>query len=228
MEGLTRAVLQSVVPVPLSSPSRAEPVVHTLSGLWLSPPNSQALQLWSLPQLAVSPNLILITDTYCPAITPPLFATYFQEKEGGGVTTRTCGFTSQLSPPPPHPSNSRTEINEALLCGRRRELLRSTCCGSTEGWKSCWPRTCCRFLQSSLTARLLPPAARLHGRMMCRITGLRKPSKISDKGQDQFSNYFLHARYTNTTLLHLQHAYTCKNCSTANRFERSAGGGGGM
>ena len=23
-------------------------------------------------------------------------------------------------------------------------LLRSTCRGSTEGWKSCWPRTCCK------------------------------------------------------------------------------------
>ena len=38
---------------------------------------------------------------YCPTVTPPLFATYFQEKEGGGVTTRTCAFTSQLSPPIP-------------------------------------------------------------------------------------------------------------------------------
>ena len=37
---------------------------------------------------------------YCPAVTPPPFATYFQEKEGGGVTTRTCDFASQLSPPP--------------------------------------------------------------------------------------------------------------------------------
>ena len=31
---------------------------------------------------------------------PPLFATYFQEKEGRGVTTRTCAFALQLSPPP--------------------------------------------------------------------------------------------------------------------------------
>ena len=39
---------------------------------------------------------------YCPDVTPPLFATYFQEKEGGGgVITRTCAFASQLSPPPP-------------------------------------------------------------------------------------------------------------------------------
>ena len=55
MEGLTRAVLQSVVPVPLSS--QAEPVVHTLSGLWLSPPNSQALRPLPLPPV-VSPCLL--------------------------------------------------------------------------------------------------------------------------------------------------------------------------
>ena len=51
------------------------------------------------------------------------------------------------------------------------------------------------FLQNiagSCAARLLPPATRLHGRMACRITGLRKPSEISEKGQDQFSDYFLH------------------------------------
>ena len=55
---------------------------------------------------------------------------------------------------------------------------------------------CCHFLQNtagSLAARLLPPTARLHSRMTCRITGLRKQSEISEKGQDQFSNYFLHA-----------------------------------
>ena len=129
---------------------------------------------------------------YCPAVTPPPpFATSFQEKKGGGgVTMKTCAFASQLSP---SPMNLRTEISKTLLCGIRRELLRSTCRGSTE---SCWPRTCCHFLRNiggSLTARLLPPAARLHGRIMCRITGLKKPSEISEKGQDQFSNYFPHA-----------------------------------
>ena len=37
-----------------------------------------------------------------PLLRPPPFATYFQEKEGGGgVTMRTCAFASQLSPPPP-------------------------------------------------------------------------------------------------------------------------------
>ena len=108
-----------------------------------------------------------------------------------------------LSPPP---TNSRTEINKALLCVRRRELLRLTCCCSTEGWKSCCPRTCCHFFQNipcSLTARLLPPAARLHGRMTCRITGLRKPSEISEKAYF----YMLDTR--------IQLFYTCNMCTHA-------------
>ena len=114
---------------------------------------------------------------YCPAVTPPppLFATYFQEIEGGG-NDEDLSFRLAVEPPPPPPTNLHTEINEALLCGRRRELLRSTCRGSTEGWKSCWPYTSF-FLQNiagSLAARLLPLAARLHRRITCRITGLRK------------------------------------------------------
>ena len=44
--------------------------------------------------------------------------------------------------------------------------------------------------------RLLPPAARLHG-------SLRKPSKISEKGQDQFSSYFLHTNTTLATRVHV-------------------------
>ena len=146
-------------------------------------------------------NLELIACAHIPACTvlphcyaPPFCNLLPEKRGGGGVTTRTCTFASQLTPHPP--MNSRTEIIEALLCGRRRELLRSTCRGSTEGWKSCWPRTCCHFMRNiagSLAARLLPPAARLHGRMTCRIIGLRKPSKMSEKGRDQFSNYSVHA-----------------------------------
>ena len=47
--------------------------------------------------------------------------------------------------------------------------------------------------------------------MTCRITGLKKPSEISEKGLDLFFNYF----YI------LLHVYTCMNCST------TGGGGGG-
>ena len=47
-----------------------------------------------------STKVYILVVPYCLAITPPLFATYFQEKEGGGVTMRTCAFASQLSPLP--------------------------------------------------------------------------------------------------------------------------------
>ena len=95
---------------------------------------------------------------YCPAVTPPLFVTYFQEKEGGGRNNEDLCFRLTVKPPPP-PTNSRTEIIEALLCGTRGELLPSTCRGSTERWKNCWSRTCCHFCKVySLAARLLPPA----------------------------------------------------------------------
>ena len=150
--------------------------------------------------------------------TPPFCDLLPGKRWGGGVTMRTW-----LSPRPP--TNSRTEINEALLCSRRRELLRSIYLAVAvlkDG------RVVDHVHVAILAARLLPLAARLHSRMMCRITGLRKPSKISEKGQYQFSNYFLHALYTNTTLLRLQHAYMCKNCSTANRFKCTTGGGGGV
>ena len=42
---------------------------------------------------------------YCHA---PPFCNLLSGKRGGGVTTRTCTFASQLSPPPPPPTNSRT------------------------------------------------------------------------------------------------------------------------
>ena len=42
-----------------------------------------------------------------PLLRPPLLRPTFKKKRGGGVTTRTCAFASQLSPPPPS-TNSRT------------------------------------------------------------------------------------------------------------------------
>ena len=56
-------------------------------------------------------------DTYRAAsLLRPLLRPTSRKKRGGGVTTRTCAFASQLSLPP---TNLCTEINEALLCGRR-------------------------------------------------------------------------------------------------------------
>ena len=58
---------------------------------------------------------------YCPAVTPPLFATYFQEKEGGGRNNEDLHFRLAVKPPPLPPTNFHTGINEALLCGRRQD-----------------------------------------------------------------------------------------------------------
>ena len=40
---------------------------------------------------------------YCPAVTPPLFATYFKEKEGGGRNNEDLHFHLAVKPPPPPP-----------------------------------------------------------------------------------------------------------------------------
>ena len=37
---------------------------------------------------------------YCPAVTPPPFATYFQEKEGGGRNNEDLRFRLAVKPPP--------------------------------------------------------------------------------------------------------------------------------
>ena len=43
---------------------------------------------------------LLLLLPYCPANTPPLFALYFRDKEGGGRITEECTFAPRLSPPP--------------------------------------------------------------------------------------------------------------------------------
>ena len=40
---------------------------------------------------------------YCPAATPPPFATYFQDKEGGGRNNEDLHFRLAVKPPPPLP-----------------------------------------------------------------------------------------------------------------------------
>ena len=141
---------------------------------------------------------------------PPPFRNLLPGKRGGGgggggVTTRTCTFASQLSPPPP--TNLRTEINEALLCGRRRELLRSTCRGSTEGWKSCWPHMLPFFLQNIVLQPDSSHRPRDQGRMTCRILASGNcPRSAKTSSQTTFytlNTRLLHARYTiSTRLIH--------------------------
>ena len=76
------------------------------------------------------------------------------------------------------------------------------------------------IIAGSLAARLLLPAARLHGRMTCRITGLRnydrKPSEISEKGHTQSS--------TLATRVHVQELHYRKPARAARRGGACNGG----
>ena len=139
---------------------------------------------------------------YCPAVMPPFFATYFQVKEGGGRNNEDLRFASQLSPPP----LPRIHIlrSTKLCCAVEDEnsFDRHAVAVQKDG-KVVGHVHVAVFLGSSLAARLLPPAARLQGRMTCRITGLRKPSEISEKAKTSSQTIF----YTlDTQILHLQHA----------------------
>ena len=177
-----------------------------------------SLMLLTLRLVSVYIRTLLCAVLPC-CYTPPFCDLLPRKGEGEGVTMRTFTFASQLSPPPLP----------------RIRVLRSMklCCATEDENSFDWHAVVvlkdvrhvhvhvaifCKNIAGSLAARLLPPAA---------TAGWRPQETVRDqwKGQDQFSNYFLHAWYTNTTLLHLQHVYTCKNCSTANRLERPAGRG---
>ena len=146
-----------------------------------------------------------------PLLCPPFLRPTSKKKRGEGVT-RTCAFASQLSPP--HPTNLRTEINEALLWGGRRELLRSTCAVAV--LKATYVAI---FWQVSLVSQ--PDSSH---RLQRLDDGLRKPSEISEKSQDQFSNYFLHAWYTVSSTLathvHVQELQHRKPARAARRGGR--------
>ena len=53
--------------------------------------------------LTCSPTVHAMYIPYCPAVTPPPFATYFQEKEGGGRNNEDLRFCLAVKPPPPPP-----------------------------------------------------------------------------------------------------------------------------
>ena len=129
---------------------------------------------------------------YCRCYAPP----FFRKKRGGGVTTRTCVFASQLSPPPLSPIRILRSMKLCCAVEDENSFHRHAVAVLKDGRVFGHVHVHAIFFANtagSLAARLLPLAERLHSRMTCRTIGLRKPSEISEKGQDQFSNYFLHA-----------------------------------
>ena len=93
------------------------------------------------------------THAYCtaPLLRPPLFVTYFQEKEGGGHNNKDVHFCLAIKPLLPRICVLRS-MKLSRLCSRRRELLRLTCHGSTEGW----PRHFLQNIADSLAAKTPP------------------------------------------------------------------------
>ena len=62
---------------------------------------------------------------YCPAVMPPLFATYFQEKEGRGRNNEDLRFRLAVKPPPPHQGRGRERVSEReRMSERERERVR--------------------------------------------------------------------------------------------------------
>ena len=63
--------------------------------------------LFTTGKLASNRNLDALQYRTAPLLRPPLFATYFQEKEGGGRNNEDLRFCLAVKPPP-HPTNWRT------------------------------------------------------------------------------------------------------------------------
>ena len=132
-----------------------------------------------LPELAVT-NL---ASTHTCSVFDPQ-ATAVQQVTSCIFHNYTCAFASQFSP-----LLHNRVLRSMKLLYSRRELLQSTC----HAWQ---------FGHVQSRSQTPPTGRRLHSRMTCRITGLRKPSEISEKGLDLFSNYFLHAS-THATCVHI-------------------------
>ena len=127
-----------------------------------------------------------IISTYCtgPLLSPPLLRPTSRKKRGG-ITTRTCAFASQLSPPLP-----RIHVLRSMKLCCVVEAKNSYDRHAVAVLKDGRPRPCCHFFCKTWQVVLQPDSSHRPRRQ---DDGLRKPSEISEKGQDQFSNYFLHA-----------------------------------
>ena len=140
--------------------------------------------------------LITAYIPYCPAVTPP-FLRPTARKKRGGVTTRTCAFASQLSPPPSLPRIrvlcSAVEDENSFDWHAVAVLKDGRVVGHVH---------VAIFCAGSLAARLLPPAATAGRRPQETVRDQRKRPRPVPK------------LFSTRDLLHLQHAYmyTCKNC----------------
>ena len=121
----------------------------------------------------------IVRIPYCPAVTPPPFVTYFQEKEGGGRNNEDLRFRLTVKPPPiprirvlcSAVEDENSFDRHAVSVLKDEELLAT-------------------YMLKNIAGISQPDSAHRPRRQ---DDGLRKSSEISEKGQDQFSNYFLHA-----------------------------------
>ena len=77
-------------------------------------------------------NILVCACMYrtAPLLRPPLLRPTFRKKRGGGGgNNEDLHFRLTVKPPPPPPPPPSTNSHTLY---------------STEGWKSCWPRTCCK------------------------------------------------------------------------------------
>ena len=94
--------------------------------------------------------------------TPPFCKLLSGKRGGGGVTTRTCAFTSQLSPPPPPPLPricvlcSAVEGENSFDRHAVAALKDGRVVGHVQHMLPFFDKT---YIAGSLAARLLPPAA---------------------------------------------------------------------
>ena len=120
---------------------------------------------------------------YYPAVTPP-FRDLFPGKRGGGrgCNNKDLRFCLAVNPPPSYAFAYWDQ--RSSLCVENSFKLTCHTVVLKEEELELLATYMLPFLQNtagSLTARLLPPAARLHSRMTCRISGLGKLSQISEK-----------------------------------------------
>ena len=138
-----------------------------------------------------------VIHTVLPLLCPP----FFQEKEGRWHNNEDLRFRLAVKPLPLPPIHV---LRSTKLCcavedenSFHRHAVAVLKDGRVFSHVHVHVAICFANTAGSLADRLLPLAERLHSRMTCRIIGLRKPSEISEKGQDHavlklFSTRLIH------------------------------------